>query len=103
MTPGGWSGSSETTRRDDLPPNWEALRKAQLEKDGYRCTWSLPSGARCPNAATDVDHWGKSWEHHKLRSLCGLHHKKRTAKQGVQARRPPPPRRPKEQHPGTIW
>lgn len=100
---GGWKGSSATNRKDDLPPDWPALRQAQLEADGYRCVEKLPSGARCPNRATDVDHYGKSWEHNKLRSLCSLHHDKKTSKQGNAGRwRPAPKRRPPEQHPGLL-
>lgn len=98
---GGWKGASKSSRRDELPPDWPALRSAQLQIDGYRCVWELPSGARCPNQATDVDHYGEKWEHHKLRSLCGLHHDKRTAAQGVAAKRVPRPRK-REQHPGLL-
>lgn len=100
---GGWKGKSQSSRRDELPADWPALRKAQLEEDNYRCVWQLPSGKRCNLPATDVDHYGEKWEHHKLRSLCGPHHDKRTSEQGNDAkRRPPPRRRPPEQHPGLV-
>lgn len=103
---GHWSGNSATNRGEELPGDWEALRAEQLQKDGWRCVWTLPSGRRCPNDATDVDHYGESWEHHKLRSLCAGHHAKRTALQGAQeaARlRAAPPRRKQQPHPSTGW
>ena len=84
---GGWSGRSATNRRDELPPDWADLRADQLLRDGYRCVWPLPSGERCPNEATDVDHCGSKWDHSKLRSLCSVHHDKRTALQGSLAAR----------------
>lgn len=91
---GGWRGSSATSRRDELPPDWDRIRLDVLRRDGHRCVWLLPSGERCPNRATDVDHIGKKWDHSEgnLRSLCGPHHDKRTAAQGNAAKpvyRPP--------------
>jgi 5-methylcytosine-specific restriction protein A len=102
------SGQWKTSRRrEELPPDWPALREAQLRRDDYRCVWILPSGQRCPNKATDVDHYGEKWEHHKLRSLCSGHHDKRTAQQGVEEaarRRPVPPRsRRQQKHPSQGW
>jgi 5-methylcytosine-specific restriction protein A len=95
---GGWKDSQ---RKSELPDNWGELREAQLQKDGFRCVWILPSGRRCPHPATDVDHYGAKWNHKKLRSLCGTHHDKRTAKQGAAAKRPATfvPRRKKQQPP----
>lgn len=102
---GRWSGNSATNRREELPPNWEKIRQDVLDRDGGRCVWLVPSGARCPNDATDVDHIGSKRVHESwnLRSLCGPHHDKRTAVQGMQEaarRRSVPPRRRKSQeHP----
>lgn len=96
----GWAGSN---RRDELPPDWPKLRVVQLKKDGYRCTWRLPSGARCPRKATDVDHYDDKDDHSKLRSLCAHHHLKRTSKQANDAKRPP--RRPSivsDEQPGRL-
>ena len=91
-----------SNRREGLPANWDKLRLEQLERDDFRCVMRLPSGARCPNDAVEVDHYGKPWEHDKLRSLCHRHHAKRTAvqaKEARDARRPPDLRRPPEKLP----
>jgi 5-methylcytosine-specific restriction protein A len=106
---GGWAGRSATDRHDELPADWPAIRAEVLDRDGHRCTWKLPSGNRCPNGATDVDHIGDKNNHDKsnLRSLCSAHHDKRTAIQGAKeaaARRAlPPRRRASRQHPSTGW
>jgi len=100
--PGGWGDSD---RRSELPPDWPKIREERLKKDDYRCTWRLPSGARCPRAATDVDHrdQSKSDDHSQgnLQSLCGHHHAKKTAMEGFRGRRKGRgPRRQPEAHPG---
>lgn len=106
---GRWSGNSATNRSEELPDDWPAIRAAVLERDGHRCVWELPSGARCPNDATDVDHIGSKNVHAKwnLRSLCGPHHDKRTALQGAKeaaaCRALPPRRRKNGDHPGLGW
>lgn len=94
---GQWRGSN---RGEELPAGWSKIRARILERDGYRCVWELPSGLRCPNVATDVDHIGSKWNHRdeNLRALCGPHHDKRTAQQGIEARRPPP-RRKRDERP----
>lgn len=94
---GGWRGRSATNRKAELPANWPRLRDDQLQADGFRCRWILPSGKRCTNKASDVDHAGSKWDHSKLRSLCEVHHSKRTAKQGNAAQSVGPfrPRRPR--------
>jgi len=97
--PGGWSGS---TRKAGLPPNWPALRRVVLLRDGFRCTWPTELG-RCVENATDVDHIGDKDNHEpeNLRALCGYHHRQRTSLQGNKARgRGPSERYPREQHPG---
>lgn len=102
---GGWKGSSATNRSAELPDDWPAIRQAVLERDGHRCVWTMPSGARCPNGATDVDHIRSKWNHSlsNLRSLCGPHHDKRSAAQGAQKaaelRALPPRRRASRNHP----
>lgn len=104
---GGWKGSSKTNRREELPEDWEQLRKAQFIRDGGRCTYVLPSGTRCPNTANQADHVGDKWDHANLTSLCELHHGKKTAQQGVAGKAAMmayrrAPRRGKEQHPGAL-
>lgn len=86
---GGWKGSSATNRRNELPPDWEAIREHVLDRDDYRCTAALPSGAPCPHRATDVDHVGSKWDNSpgNLTSLCAIHHGKKTARQGNDAKK----------------
>lgn len=100
----GWEGSD---RRERLPENWPALRAERLKKDDYRCTWRLKSGARCPRAATDVDHRKAMEDDHRvaaLQSLCAAHHGKKSALEGNQARRARQASRfrPQEDHPGAV-
>jgi 5-methylcytosine-specific restriction enzyme A len=102
----GWAGS---TRRQTLPPDWAALRRQILERDGYRCTWELLPGIRCNAPATDVDHIdGHRNDPDNLRSLCMPHHRSRSSSQGgmasgAQAKRRAQLRyRPAEQHPGLV-
>lgn len=92
------------TRKHDLPTNWAAIRKHVLARDGWRCVWT-DNGERCTSRATDVDHIGNRNDHRpvNLRSLCPTHHRKRTARQGVQARAAKyDPRRPTLPHPGLV-
>jgi len=99
---GGWQNSD---RKDTLPPDWDKIRLRILERDGWRCVWKLPSGARCSNPATDVDHMGKPWDHRpeRLRSLCSPHHDKRTSIQGNAAKPKLPPRKARETKPSDGW
>lgn len=98
-----WDGSD---RRDRLPDNWPALRAQRLRLDGYRCTWKLPSGVRCPRPATDVDHRVAGDDHRigNLRSLCAHHHGQKSSQEGRQAQRQRANRgkRPPEEHPGAL-
>jgi 5-methylcytosine-specific restriction protein A len=100
---GGWKNSGD--RKDSLPDDWEKRRLDVLARDDFRCVWKLPSGARCSNPATDVDHIGSRWNHslRNLRSLCGPHHDKRTALQGNAAKPTLPPRKPPEVKPSDGW
>lgn len=106
---GKWSGRSATSRSEELPSDWLAIRKRVFDRDGYQCTWIMPSGTRCPNLPHTADHIGSKWDHRdeNLRTLCEAHNSKRTAKQGAQeaaARRALPPRRRKSQErPSDGW
>lgn len=103
--PGGWQGSE---RRATLPKDWRHTRAPYvLKRDGHRCRWILPSGARCPRVATEVDHIGDATDHSyaNLRALCEHHHGKRSSKQGNDARRQKSKvkrQRPARRHPGTL-
>lgn len=101
------SGWGDSDRKERLPENWEELRRARLDKDGWRCTAWLPkSRKRCPRPATDVDHHKPGDDHRieNLRSLCATHHGKKSAREGNQARRAKQAARyrPAEKHPGLL-
>jgi 5-methylcytosine-specific restriction protein A len=73
-----WEGS---TRRTELPPDWERRRRTVLARDevcGY-CTRAL---------ATEVHHTGDKHDHRieKLAGICGPCHKEQTARQARAAR-----------------
>ena len=94
-----------SARTAPLPKGWTAIRRRILKRDGYTCTW-MTYGARCTQAATDVDHIGDPDNHSddNLRSLCAPHHRARSSSQGgraAQAKRIPR-KRPAEAHPGLT-
>lgn len=101
-----WQSSD---RRSRLPRNWAKLRAAVLRRDGYRCVHvRYDTGARCAHAATDVDHIEPNDNHamDNLQSLCAWHHKQKTAQEAAQGRgrhARPPRRRPKDDHPSTLY
>lgn len=92
-------------RRSPLPRNWTLLRRAVLERDGYRCTW-LEHGDRCMAYATDVDHIGHHADHRlsNLRALCAGHHRYKTSSDAgkLSSGRFRPNKRPPRRHPGMI-
>lgn len=96
--PGQWRDSD---RHDRLPPNWDHLTKRVLRRDGHQCTW-LENGERCTARATDVDHIVNDDNHEldNLRSLCGPHHRRKSAAEGVAARNLHLRKRPQRPHPG---
>lgn len=97
-----WGNGSGRTA--PLPPDWDRLRKQQLEADGYRCRYVSPdTGQRCTAHATDVDHAGDADDHDDLRSLCSWHHKQRTGRQGATSPRRARASRPREKHPGLAY
>lgn len=86
--PGGWSGTSATDRKAELPPDWESrVRPAIIARDSGRCRW-IENNARCPQRGTDVDHIGDPHDHRpaNLRLLCATHHARRTSQQGQYAK-----------------
>ena len=97
--PGRWAGSG---RRVRLPSNWRAIRAAVLRRDGHQCTW-VQDGQRCTQQATEVDHIRPMTDDHtleSLRSLCAMHHGKKSSAEGHAARWAIREARPKEPHPG---
>ncbi|EPD63164.1 HNH endonuclease [Streptomyces sp. HGB0020] len=101
---GHWKEAATSWRTAPRPTGWKRIRLGILERDDGQCTW-IDDGERCTEPATDVDHIGDPEDHSpgNLRSLCGYHHRKRTALQARAARGPlPSRRRPAEAHPGLI-
>jgi len=97
-----WSARSD--RRQELPPNWPALREQVKARAGGRCEKRLPSGARCPRDGVDCDHIIPGNDHRlrNLRWLCPTHHGQKSAREGWQAQRPKGEKnRPTERHPGA--
>lgn len=100
-----WASSS---RRADLPANWEAIRRQVLARDGGRCVKSMRDGTRCPTReGLEVDHIGDPQDHDEanLQTLCRWHHRQKTqAESGAARRRRPRERRarPAESHPGLL-
>lgn len=93
-------------RRARLPSDWPKLVAQVKKRDGGRCTWKLPSGARCPRVGTDVDHRvpGDNHDLRNLQLLCSHHHGKKTAREAWAGRskRGKATKRPPEAHPGII-
>lgn len=96
---GRWAGS---TRRDELPADWPAIRDAVLERDHHRCRW-FEGGRYCARWANQVDHIRPGSDHSptNLQALCADHHAIKSSREGNAA-----PRvtrwRPAERHPGLI-
>lgn len=98
--PMAWETSDRKSR---LPREWPKLVQEVKTRDGGRCTWILPSGARCPRPGTDVDHIRPGDDHRlrNLRLLCHHHHECKTVKEAWAGRaRKKPKGRPEERHPG---
>ena len=98
-----WSTSDRKSR---LPADWPARRRAVLERCGGRCEVLRKDGSRCRDKATDVDHVNPGDDHglHNLRGICSWHHARKSAREGVEARRELNSilyRKP-ETHPGII-
>lgn len=95
-----WQGSD---RRATLPSDWAQRVKAVWKRDGGRCRWILPSGARCPRRGAEVDHRHGRFRHEidDLWLLCKHHHDQKTAREAwAGKRRKKTEMRPEEAHPG---
>ena len=91
--------AQKSRRKQELPPNWQYLRKQTFIRDNYKCVL-------CGAPATDCDHIGNKHNHEitNLRSLCTQCHRKRTGKQGGSAKRHTRLRKNNpEQHPSKQW
>lgn len=101
---GHWKESVTAWRSAPRPRGWKALRSQALARDAHQCTW-IEDGERCTSEGTDADHIGDPEDHSldNLRTLCGHHHRKRTAIQARAARGPlPSKQRPIKPHPGLL-
>lgn len=79
-----WENS---TRRDRLPPDWPKRRLRILRRDKYLCQERLDDGLLCMGKATDVDHIKPGDDHSddNLQSLCVLHHRRKSGREGAAA------------------
>ena len=77
-----------------------------MERCGGRCEVLKKDGSRCRDKATDVDHIiaGDSHSMSNLRGICQWHHARKSAMEGVAARRELNKilYREPETHPGII-
>lgn len=92
-------------RRARLPADWSALVAAVWKRDGGRCTWRLPSGARCPRPGRDVDHRVAGDDHRmsNLQLLCGTHHDRKTQREAWAGRKKlKTKKRREERQPGRL-
>jgi 5-methylcytosine-specific restriction protein A len=97
---GGWQGSDRKSR---LPSNWTELRLRVLRRDGYRCQHrDAPGAPPCGVRGSDVDHKtpGDNHSMSNLQTLCTAHHRAKSSREGVEARRSR--FRDPEPHPGLI-
>lgn len=96
--------SGRSARSVRLPDDWPIRRLRVLRRDGYACMAILEeSGARCAAPARDVDHVVRGDDHslENLQALCAWHHARKSAREGVEARKPREGRyRRPERHPG---
>lgn len=82
------SGWWKSNRRQELPANWDQIRREVLRRCKYQCEHVSKSGVRCTQVATDVDHAFHRDEHRPefLQGLCAEHHKRKTAGESWAAR-----------------
>lgn len=75
-----WRGD----RRSELPADWPRRRLAVLERDGFRCQWSLGHDGKCGAPANQVDHVRRGNDHSlvNLRALCEEHHREKSSFEG---------------------
>lgn len=83
----GWESSD---RKAELPSDWTTRRVRVLRRDGYRCQAVDSVGVMCGAHANQVDHIKPGPDHslENLQALCRWHHARKSAGEGVAARRP---------------
>lgn len=92
-----------STRRAELPANWQTLRKITRRNAGGRCEW-MTNGIRCTARGTDCDHIDDPDDHSvdNLQWLCHPHHEIKTKAETTAARHPGSRKRPVKPHIGLI-
>ena len=105
MSSGAFEGSD---RRERLPSNWIGLVSAIRKRSGGRCEVKEPikDGGflqRCWRPMHAADHIVAGDDHSmkNLQAICRYHHGKKTAQEGVAARKRPSAAREAERHPGS--
>lgn len=80
--------TSGPSRRDSLPPDWDARRRKRFKLDDHRCTWTNVYDERCVGPAEECDHHIPNNDHsiENLRSLCSFHHGQKSGAEGAAAR-----------------
>lgn len=97
-----WDTSNRKAR---LPADWQTRRLRVLRRDGYKCQARDSTGTQCGAPANQADHIKPGDDHslENLQALCRWHHARKSAKEGVAARRPrATQRREPEAHPGML-
>jgi 5-methylcytosine-specific restriction protein A len=99
-----WETDGSSKRRQELPRDWDAVRRRVLDRDGHRCQYPRSRGGICGQPANQVDHWVGRDDHREesLLSLCAWHHRQKTQSESAQARRAIQDKtlHPVEKHPG---
>ena len=92
-----------STRRAELPSNWQSLRKITRRRAQGRCEWTT-NGVRCTARGTDCDHIDDPDNHSpsNLQWLCHDHHEIKTKAEAKAARHPGSRKRPTKPHIGLI-
>lgn len=95
-----WTSSS---RKLELPENWEEIRSQVLRRDDYFCQMNSEG---CLGAATEVDHKIRGNDHSlkNLRAVCTRCHASKSSAEGHARRRELRSRRfrPTQRHPGMT-
>ncbi len=104
-----WANSK---RREELPADWQRLRRRVLRRDGNRCTHLTYDKKRCDEVATEVDHvvphsLGGSDSESNLAAICTFHHQAKSSAEGGAAAQAIRKRNAKkfdrrEKHPGEL-
>lgn len=78
----GWQSSN---RRNELPPDWQAIRKRILRRDDNACQWVIEGHGPCLRPANEVDHRQRGSDHSdaNLRALCSWHHQRKSSSEGA--------------------